>query len=89
MIDRTFGQYARVLVDMDVTKELRYKVLVERKDFSFFVELEYENLPDYCIHCKKIGHYVEICKFVNKEPDMKRLNHQGTTIRHQKRYMFK
>lgn len=42
----------RVLVDMDVTKIMRYKVLVERKDFAFFVEL---------------GHYMEICKNINKE----------------------
>jgi hypothetical protein len=66
MIDRTFGQYARVLVDMDITKDLRYSVLVERKGYAFFVELEYENLPDYCVHCKKIGHDVEICRFANK-----------------------
>jgi hypothetical protein len=35
MIERTFGHFARVLVDMDVTEELRYKVLVERKGFTF------------------------------------------------------
>lgn len=66
MIDRTFGQYARVLVDMDITKDLRYNVLVERKGYAFFVELEYENLPDYCVHCKKIRHDVEICRFAIK-----------------------
>jgi len=36
MIERTFGQFARVLVDMDVIQTLRYKVLVERKDYAFF-----------------------------------------------------
>ena len=40
MIERTFGQYARVLVDMDVTQDLRYKVLVERKGYAFFVDLD-------------------------------------------------
>ena len=52
---------------MDVSQPLRSRVLVERKDFAFFVELGYENLPDYCSHCNKIGHYLEICKNVRKE----------------------
>jgi hypothetical protein len=62
MFERTFGQYTRVLVDMDLTQTLRSKVLVERKGFAFFVDLDYENLPDFCTHCKMVGHYVEICK---------------------------
>jgi hypothetical protein len=35
---------------------------VERKGFTFFVDLDYENLPDFCTHCNMIGHYVENCK---------------------------
>jgi hypothetical protein len=62
MFERTFGQYARVLVDMDLSQTLRYKVLVERKGYAFFVDLDYENLPDFCTHCKMVGHYVEVCK---------------------------
>jgi hypothetical protein len=62
MIERTFGQFVRVLVDMDLSQTLRYKVLVERKGFAFFVELDYENLPHFCSHCKAIGHHVGICK---------------------------
>lgn len=62
MFDRTFGHYARVLVDMDISQTPRYQVLVERKGYAFFVDLEYENLPDFCTHCNMIGHYVEICK---------------------------
>jgi hypothetical protein len=68
MIERTFGQYARVLVDMDVTQTLRYKVLVERKGFAFFAELDYENIPNFCNNCKKIGHHIGICKkLINDE----------------------
>jgi hypothetical protein len=65
--ERTFGQYARILVDMDVSQPLRSKVLVERKGYAFFVEVSYENLPDFCTHCRKIGHYVEICNNIRRE----------------------
>jgi len=61
MIEQTFGHFARVLVDMDVSQEPRYKVLVERKNYAFFVEFEFENMPDFCTYCKKVGHYVDIC----------------------------
>jgi hypothetical protein len=69
LVDRTFGHFARVLVDMDLTQQMHYRVLVERKDFAFFVEIEYENIPSYCSHCLKIGHYVDDCKFLNRNKE--------------------
>jgi len=35
MVDITFAQFVRVLVDMNVTHILRYKVFVERIGYSF------------------------------------------------------
>jgi hypothetical protein len=32
---------------------------VERKGYTFFVELEYENLPEFCSNCNFIGHNIE------------------------------
>lgn len=52
---------------MDITQELRYKMLVERKNYVFFVDFEYENLPDYCSHCLKIGHHVDDCRLLHKK----------------------
>jgi hypothetical protein len=60
--DRTFGHFARVLVDIDLSNELRYKILDERKGFAFFVEVDYENLSYYCNYCKCIGRCFENCK---------------------------
>jgi hypothetical protein len=65
MFDRTFGHYARVLVDMDSSQTLRHKVLVERIGYAFFVELDYENLTPFSSHCKVVGHYLESCKWLN------------------------
>ncbi|GAU42257.1 hypothetical protein TSUD_327350 [Trifolium subterraneum] len=65
MIERTFGQFVRVLVEMDLSQTLRDRVLVERKGFAFFVEIDYENLPQFCTNCKLIGHHVGICKKLN------------------------
>ncbi|CAK8537766.1 unnamed protein product [Lathyrus sativus] len=60
--ERSFGHFVRVLVDLDLNSDIRYKVLVERSGFAFFVDLEYENLPEFCKHCNSIGHSLEKCK---------------------------
>ncbi|GAU13228.1 hypothetical protein TSUD_245980 [Trifolium subterraneum] len=62
MLERSFGHYARVLVDVNLAQELRFGVSVERKGFAFFVDIEYENLPDYCTFCNCVGHHFENCK---------------------------
>ncbi|XP_058783917.1 uncharacterized protein LOC131658665 [Vicia villosa] len=58
LLDRPFGHFVRVLVDIDLMKELRDKVLIERTGFAFFVDLEYEKLLDFCDYCKYPGHTV-------------------------------
>jgi hypothetical protein len=67
MHERTFGQFARVLIDIDLLQPLRYKLLVERKGFAFFVDLEYEHIPAFCTECKMIGHNLDNCKRWNME----------------------
>jgi len=51
----SFGHFTRVLVDLDLSQDLRYKVLVESKGYLFFVDFEYENLPVFCAHCNYTG----------------------------------
>jgi hypothetical protein len=69
MHERTFGQFARVLVDIDLLQPLRYKLLVERKGFAFFVDLEYERIPEFCTECKVIGHSFDNCKRWNRQEE--------------------
>jgi hypothetical protein len=71
MHERTFGQFVRILVDIDLFQPLRHKLLVERKGFAFFVDLEYEHIPAFCDGCKVIGHNFENCKRWNKEDSMR------------------
>lgn len=69
-IDCTFRQFVRVLIDIDLSQPLHHKVLVERKDFAFFFELDYENRQEYCTYFKVIGYFIENCKifaFVGEE----------------------
>jgi len=62
MFERSFGYYVRVLIDMNLNKKLRDRILVERKGYAFFVDVEYENLLDFCTFCKCTGHHIDICK---------------------------
>lgn len=65
-VDRTFGPFVRVLIDMDLTLPINYNVLVEQEGFAFFADIEYENILVLCSHCKKTGHEVQECIFLKK-----------------------
>jgi len=48
--NRLYGHYARILVDMDLSKDIFYEIMVEREGFAFPLAIEYEGLPDFCKH---------------------------------------
>ena len=59
---RLFGHYARILVDMDLSRKLFHEIVVEREGFAFTLEVAYERLPNFCTHCLSIGHNVTVCR---------------------------
>ncbi|CAL0318467.1 unnamed protein product [Lupinus luteus] len=67
-VNRTFGHFARVLIDIDLKSELPNQILVEREGYAFFVELQYEKLPQYCTGCQNIGHVLSDCRKKSKDP---------------------
>ncbi|XP_019455177.1 PREDICTED: uncharacterized protein LOC109356305 [Lupinus angustifolius] len=68
--NRTFGHFAKVLVELNLKSNLPDQILVERDNFAFFVAIEYENLPAFCHHCQAIGHNEVQCrKNNNAKPD--------------------
>lgn len=66
--NRIFGHYARILVDMDLSKRIYEEILVEREGFAFKVEVQYERLPLFCHHCFSIGHNVSTCRWLHPPP---------------------
>ena len=70
---RLYDHYARILVDMDLSKKLFYEILVEREGFSFSIEVVYEWMPEFCTHCQNLGYNVTSCRWMyprkkNNEP---------------------
>ncbi|KAE9611157.1 putative transcription factor interactor and regulator CCHC(Zn) family [Lupinus albus] len=59
---RSFGHFARVLVDINLKASLPDQILVERDGYDFLVMMEYEKLPDVCTGCQAIGHLESKCR---------------------------
>ena len=50
-------QYARILVEIDVSKPLPTEVLVEDEDGRVFTQAYYaEWVPNFCSKCQLVGH---------------------------------
>ncbi|KAF1862973.1 hypothetical protein Lal_00018817 [Lupinus albus] len=65
--NRSFGHFARVLVEINVGETVPDQVLVERDGFEFFVSIEVENMPSFCSVCQTIGHEVSNCRRNHKK----------------------
>ena len=79
-----YGHYARVLVDVDLSKNLLESVMMERDGFCFFVSITYENLPDFCNNCSAVGHSIGNCKrILNKGPKGHEDKPEATKSRHE------
>lgn len=59
---RTFGHYAKVPMDIDLTLQLRDQILVQVKGYAFFVNITDERLFNVYGCCKVIWHLEINCK---------------------------
>jgi len=64
-----YGHYARILVDMDFSRQIFLEITVEREGYAFQVQVAYEWLPDYCTHCHTIGHDISSCRWLYPKKD--------------------
>ena len=65
-LEKVFGFYAKVLVEVDASCSLPSSILIERDSFSFVLDVSYENLPSWCKHCGFLGHESSGCKNLSK-----------------------
>ncbi|PON81971.1 LOW QUALITY PROTEIN: hypothetical protein TorRG33x02_221890 [Trema orientale] len=60
-----FGQFARILIDIDLSQPISNSLMVEVGSDCFFIPLEYE-LPHFFSTCQTIGHAATSFKHGNK-----------------------
>ncbi|KAL8529085.1 hypothetical protein ACS0TY_006522 [Phlomoides rotata] len=55
------AHFARVLVEVDLKKDLEEYVMIESSGHRSYVMIQYERLPSYCRNCAVIGHDTGDC----------------------------
>jgi len=63
--NRTFGHYACILVDIDLSKRAYDEILFERNGFAFKVEVQYERRSLFFHHFYSIGQNVTECRWLH------------------------
>lgn len=61
LFNRSFGNFSRILVDIDLRSKLINQFLVERSGYAFFVGIEYEYLPSFGVNPHNIDHSTSNC----------------------------
>ena len=69
---------ARVLVEMDVSKEPAKRVWIGDDDYGFWQPVEVENWPLFCHFCDRVGHKEEEC--FKKNPALKLAGEKRTNL---------
>lgn len=79
-----FGHYARVLIDINLSKPPPDSILLKHDDFSFYVLFEYENLPAFCIVCSSLGHVASTCRSLKPKHNKDHVCHLSKDLQHPK-----
>ncbi|PKU80847.1 hypothetical protein MA16_Dca009258 [Dendrobium catenatum] len=58
---RTRPLVARVLVEVDISKNHAKEIWVGSKAYGYLQKVEFEKVSDFCHHCKMHGHVVSEC----------------------------
>ncbi|XP_057953116.1 uncharacterized protein LOC131147628 [Malania oleifera] len=67
--------FARVLMEVDVAKEIKHSIKVFLPDDEEMEqEVVYENLPRFCSHCKYVGHTSNYCGIKKRKAEDGRPN---------------
>ncbi|CAH9135329.1 unnamed protein product [Cuscuta epithymum] len=65
--ERINNDYARVLIEVDVSKPPPLSFPIRLPSQKVFKQsVVYETFPSYCFHCKEFGHHPFICKKLSK-----------------------
>jgi hypothetical protein len=74
-------------MDLDLSKDIFYEVMVEREGYAFPIAIEYEGLPEFCTHYKSIGHNVSSCRWLHqrRENNMEQQIDKGKKPTHSQR----
>ncbi|VFQ96180.1 unnamed protein product [Cuscuta campestris] len=62
----TIPKYARVCVELDISRTLHQRILVKHADVDLFSQVVYEDPPLFCNSCRKLGHNHLTCKPVTQ-----------------------
>ncbi|KAI9194616.1 hypothetical protein LWI28_007614 [Acer negundo] len=60
--DHTYGYYARILFDLDISIDLPKSIMVEVETYRFPMDIHYENFPHIFSNYGNIGHQVLACR---------------------------
>lgn len=59
------GHFARLVMNLDTTQELKDCIFVEQKDYTFFIYINYEKLLLFCEFCNTLGQSIDKCRKSN------------------------
>ena len=91
-LEGNFGHFARLLVDVDLSKDLPESLMIEREGHKFFIHIDYENLPAFCKNCLAVGHALANCRRnpIVRRPDVPSKNQKEVNDKaQQKKLVYK